>query len=94
MFLRLLRDKYEDEYNAQPFQIQTINTQNNGYLRRLQGELEELEKNGLNGAKITANILSLNVGNSEKQLKQMIQQSLDDDSLEDIYENYNTIKIK
>ena len=94
--LTLLKKKYLSNSTPKDFKISIINTQNNGYFKKFKEKLEELKVainvDQLKGATITANILSLNVGKSQYELKQMLLQGLEnsgDRFIEDININYN-----
>ena len=96
--LTLLKKKKKKLSNLNPkdFKISIINTQNNGYFKKFKEKLEELKVainvDQLKGATITANILSLNVGKSQYELKKMILQGLEngvDGFIEDVNINYN-----
>ena len=93
--LTLLKKKLSN-LNPKDFKISIINTQNNGYFKKFKEKLEELKVainvDQLKGATITANILSLNVGKSQYELKKMILQGLEngvDGFIEDVNINYN-----
>lgn len=101
--LILLKNKYKGD-TPMDFNISIINTQNNGYLKKFKTELDKFKNTeDLKGAKITANILSLNVGKSENELKQILLKDIENgdnefiefiEDLNDNYSNYYNRNIK